>query len=65
MYVHPVFTPFTLVIAYLAGDPDFDKTSNELVNVDFYSAPESDVSHYKTECAKLLKYLREEVKPLV
>lgn len=65
MYVHSCFTPFTLVLAYLASDPNFDMLANELANINLSGAPAGYRINYQTECAKLLKYLHEEVKPLV
>ena len=65
MHVHPCFTPFTTVLAYLTNDPDFNELGNRLANINFGHAPDDYRINYQTEYAKLLKYLREEVKPLV
>lgn len=65
MHVNSDFTPFTSVVAYLANDPDFNKLGNELANLNLDRAPDDYRINYQTEYAKLLKYLQEEVKPLV
>jgi len=65
MHVHSDFTPFTSVLAYLAHDPNFNKLGNELANLNLDRAPDDYRINYQTEFPKLLKYLREEVKPLV
>lgn len=65
MHVHPCFTPFTTVLAYLTNAPDFNELGNRLANINFGHAPDDYRINYQTKYAKLLKYLREEVKPLI
>lgn len=66
MHIHRNFKPFTLVLAYLANDPNFNKLSDELSEIKKLEInSDSKLLNYQTEYAKLLKYLHEEVKPLV
>jgi len=57
-----VYKPQCLIVARLAGNPDFEKLSHELA-VDTGWHANEDV--WKEEWPKLVKYLREEVRPIV
>ena len=64
---HLLYMPHCLIIARLANDPNFEKLALELGRYD----PNSRITwgahapHQITEWPKLVKYLRDEVKPLV
>ena len=65
-YKHFAYTPFTLVLAYLANSPHFEQVAKQLTTpLNLANAAENKQNRYHTEYAKLHKYLREEVKPLV
>lgn len=60
MYEHSAFTPFTLVVASLANNPDFGQIAEELANLPLLVRLDADKQErYHSEYAKLLKYLRE------
>ena len=65
-YKHLAYAPFTLVLSRLANSPNFGEIAEQLANPqNLANDTEDNKARYHIEYEKLLKYLREEVKPLV